>query len=68
DLLRYFDIIYITTEGGPGHASETLNIYAFKQGFVFLDIGYATALMITLTLVVFGAVLMMVRLRRVSAW
>lgn len=68
DLLRYFDIIYITTEGGPGHASETLNIYAFKQGFVFLDIGYATALMITLTLIVFGAVLMMVRLRRVSAW
>ncbi len=68
DLLRYFDIVYITTEGGPGHASETLNIYAFKEGFVFLDIGYATALMITLTLIVLGAVLMLVRLRRLSAW
>jgi multiple sugar transport system permease protein len=28
DLLRFFDLIYITTQGGPGNASTTLNIYA----------------------------------------
>ena len=68
DLLRFFDIIYITTQGGPGDASQTLNIYAFKQGFVFLDIGYASALMVTLTAIVLGAVLVLMRLRRAAQW
>jgi len=68
DLLRFFDIIYITTQGGPGDASQTLNIYAFKQGFVFLDIGYASALMVTLTAIVIGAVVVLVRLRRATQW
>ncbi len=68
DLLRFFDIIYITTQGGPGNASDTLNIYAFRQGFVFLDIGYACALMVALTAVVVGVVLALTRLRRVLAW
>jgi multiple sugar transport system permease protein len=68
DLLRFFDIIYITTQGGPGDASETLNIYAFKQGFVFLNIGYASALMVTLTAIVIGAVLVLIRLRQATQW
>jgi multiple sugar transport system permease protein len=68
DLLRFFDIIYITTQGGPGDASQTLNIYAFKQGFVFLDIGYASALMVTLTAIVIGAVLVLMRLRHATQW
>ncbi|HEX4260567.1 MAG TPA: sugar ABC transporter permease [Acetobacteraceae bacterium] len=68
DLLRFFDVIYVTTQGGPGDASETLNIYAFKQGFVFFDIGYASALMVTLTAIVVGAVLVLMRLRRAAAW
>ena len=68
DLLRFFDIIYITTQGGPGDASQTLNIYAFKQGFVFFDIGYASALMVTLTAIVIGAVLVLMRLRQATQW
>lgn len=68
DLLRFFDIIYVTTQGGPGDASQTLNIYAFKQGFVFFDIGYASALMVTLTAIVIGAVLILMRLRQASQW
>ena len=44
DLLRFFDIIYITTQGGPGNASNTLNIYGFRVGFEFFNIGYASAL------------------------
>lgn len=68
DLLRFFDIIYITTQGGPGDASQTLNIYAFKQGFVFFDIGYASALMVTLTAIVIGAVLILMRLRQATQW
>ena len=68
DLLRFFDVIYITTQGGPGYASSTLNIYAYRKGFEFSDIGYASALMITLSTVVFGAVLVFAQLRRKVAW
>ena len=68
DLLRFFDIIYITTTGGPGYASSTLNIYAYRKGFEFSDIGYASALMLTLSSIVFGAVLVFAQLRRRLAW
>ncbi len=68
DLLRFFDVIYVTTQGGPGDASDTLNIYGFRQGFVFLNIGYACALMVALTVLVLGAVGLLARLRRVVAW
>ena len=68
DLLRFFDIIYITTQGGPGNASNTLNIYGFRVGFEFFKIGYPSALMLTLTAIVFGVVLAFNRLRGAVAW
>jgi multiple sugar transport system permease protein len=68
DLLRFFDIIYITTRGGPGNASTTLNILAYNRGFEFLDIGYASAIMISISVVVLGSVLTFARLRRAVAW
>ncbi len=68
DLLRFFDIIYITTQGGPGNASNTLNIYGFRKGFEFFEIGYASALMITLSAIVLGAVMVLTQARRRVAW
>lgn len=68
DLLRFFDLIYITTQGGPANASMTLNIYGFRQGFEFFQLGYAGALMITLSTIVLGAVIVLNRLRAAVAW
>ncbi|PWW00261.1 carbohydrate ABC transporter membrane protein 1 (CUT1 family) [Hoeflea marina] len=68
DLLRFFDLIYITTQGGPANASSTLNIYGFRTGFEFFQLGYASALMVTLSVIVFGAVLVLNRLRTAVAW
>ena len=68
DLLRFFDIIYITTQGGPGNASNTLNIYGFRKGFELFEIGYASALMITLSAIVLGAVMLLTQARRRVAW
>lgn len=68
DLLRFFDLIYITTQGGPGTASQTLNVYAFRRGLEFFDMGYASALMITLAAVVFGVVLALSQFRRAAQW
>jgi multiple sugar transport system permease protein len=68
DLLRLFDIIYLTTQGGPGTSSTTLNILAYRRGFEFSDLGYASAIMVTLSTLVFGTVLIFARLRKAVAW
>ncbi|QCL96879.1 carbohydrate ABC transporter permease [Agrobacterium tumefaciens] len=68
DLLRFFDVIYITTRGGPGNASTTLNIYAYQQGFEFSRFGYASAGMITLAAVVMVTVVAFSRLRQAVTW
>ena len=68
DLLRFFDLIYITTQGGPSNSSMTLNIYGFRIGFEFFQLGYASALMVTLSALVLGAVVALNRLRRTVAW
>ncbi|MEI8144165.1 MAG: sugar ABC transporter permease [Alphaproteobacteria bacterium] len=68
DILRFFDVIYLTTQGGPGISSTTLNILAYRRGFEFFDFGYASAIMVTLTAVVFGSVMVFARLRRAVAW
>ncbi|MEG2393588.1 MAG: sugar ABC transporter permease, partial [Ruthenibacterium sp.] len=41
--LKVFDVIFTLTNGGPGRASEVINITIFKQ-FSMGDYGYGTAL------------------------
>lgn len=57
ESLRSFDLIYVMTRGGPGIATETLDMYAFSQGFIEAGrVSYASAmavLMLVLTNVTF---------------
>ncbi len=46
-----FDVIYIMTNGGPGHATEILVTYIYKNAFTFNQIGAAAAM--TLVMFVF---------------
>ncbi|WP_198083440.1 carbohydrate ABC transporter permease [Variovorax sp. E3] len=64
DLLRFFDLVFIATRGGPGNASTTMNMYAYQQGFEFSRFGNASAAMITLSLVVLATVVVFAKLRR----
>jgi multiple sugar transport system permease protein len=43
DAFRVFDIIFVTTNGGPADATDTLMIYGVKQGLEFFNIGAASA-------------------------
>ena len=43
DAFRVFDIIFVTTNGGPGDATDTLMIYGVKQRLQFFNIGAASA-------------------------
>jgi glucose/mannose transport system permease protein len=41
---RSFDIIWLVTQGGPGTATEILNVYLYRMAFVFLQGGEAAAI------------------------
>ena len=64
DALKIFDIVYVMTEGGPGFASETLNLYVFQTSFKYLHLGYASALIVIFFSIVLGASLLLLRVRR----
>lgn len=42
--LKYFDIIFSMTKGGPNHASEVMATYMYYQGFRTMKFGYASAI------------------------
>lgn len=46
DALKTFDMIFVITGGGPGTASETINMMLYKTGFAYYDLGYASAIVV----------------------
>jgi multiple sugar transport system permease protein len=44
DAVRYYDIIFVTTNGGPADATKTVPIRLFENAFRFFDLGYAAAI------------------------
>jgi len=57
----------LITAGGSAYASETLNIYAFAQGFQYFNMGYASAVLTLYFALVMGTSLMFIRLRRAAS-
>jgi multiple sugar transport system permease protein len=49
--IQTFDIPYAMTNGGPGHATETLAMYIHKTTIDFLDLGYGSALAVLMFVV-----------------
>lgn len=68
DAIKTFDIIIVITSGGPGYASETINIYAFKETLNNLHLGYGSSLLVVLGILVFGVSFLLSRIRRGEAW
>jgi raffinose/stachyose/melibiose transport system permease protein len=50
--LRIFDMVWIMTQGGPSHATETVATDVYVTAFRFLQVGYAQAMAIILLLVI----------------
>jgi multiple sugar transport system permease protein len=53
--LSAFAAIFAATGGGPGSATEILNLYAYRTSFTVLDLGYGSSLamvLLTITLAV----------------
>ena len=52
DLLRIFDVIYATTQGGPNDATTNLHIMAYQYAFQWYQMGKGMAQAIVLLLLV----------------
>lgn len=64
DVLKTFDIIYATTQGGPNLASETLNLYGYVLGFQYFKLGMASSLLVIFFAIVMGFTLALIWVRR----
>lgn len=64
DAFKTFDIIYTMTAGGPGFASETLNIFAYNLGFGYFRFGIASSALVALFAIVLGCSVLMLWMRR----
>jgi raffinose/stachyose/melibiose transport system permease protein len=51
--LQYFDLIYVMSNGGPIHASETMATYLVHEGFQNFQMGYGSAVGAVLFLICF---------------
>jgi len=65
--LSAFAAIYAATGGGPGTATEILNLYAYRTSFTELNLGYGAALAMVLLAVTLAVSVLLFRLRRARA-
>jgi multiple sugar transport system permease protein len=68
DALKSFDIIYAITQGGPGTASETINLYLYSVAFAYYDVGYGSAIAVVFFAIVIALSLLMLHLRQRTKW
>ncbi|CAN5803469.1 sugar ABC transporter permease [soil metagenome] len=64
DALKTFDIIFVITQGGPGFASETLNLYVYSTSFQYQNLGYAASLLVVFFAIVVGSAVLLLKFRR----
>ena len=68
DALKTFDTIYVITGGGPGTASETINLYLYLQAFAFYNIGNASAVVVVFFVIVLALALVLLHVREKTKW
>ncbi|HVZ10334.1 carbohydrate ABC transporter permease [Rhodopila sp.] len=64
DALKTFDTIYVITLGGPGTASETLNILLYQTAFAYYDLGYGSAMVVVFFVIILVITLLMLGYRQ----
>jgi multiple sugar transport system permease protein len=61
DALKFFDIIFTLSGGGPGNSTETISFYIYQVGYQFFRLGYGAAA--AFVLLIFLAVMLTFLLR-----
>lgn len=68
DAVKSFDIIFVMTQGGPGTASETINIYLYLQAFSFFNVGHASAVVVVFFLIIVALAVVLLVARERLRW
>jgi len=68
DALKAFEVIYVIIEGGPGRASETINLYLYAQAFKYDNIGYASAVVVVFFAIIVALALLLLHVRERARW
>jgi multiple sugar transport system permease protein len=68
DAVKSFDIIFAITQGGPGSASETINLYLYSVAFVYYDLGYGSAIAVVFFILIIALAGLLLYLRRRTMW
>jgi multiple sugar transport system permease protein len=68
DAVKSFDIIFAITQGGPGSASETINLYLYSVAFIYYDLGYGSAIAVIFFLLIVALAAIMLHLRKRTMW
>ncbi len=67
DVLRFFDVVYVTTRGGPGDSTMVVTLYAYLQDFQFFQVGVGSAAAVLILMVSIAVTTVAVKvLRRVE--
>jgi multiple sugar transport system permease protein len=64
DALKAFDTIYVITLGGPGTASETLNILLYQTAFAYYDLGYGSAMVVIFFVIILLISMLLLHVRQ----
>ena len=62
--LKTYDIVAVTTSGGPSHASEMMATYMYVQGFRSLKFGYSSAIAVVMLILCIGCTALINRMFR----
>ena len=68
DAVKSFDIIFAITQGGPGSASETINLYLYSVAFIYYDLGYGSAIAVIFFLLIVALAALMLYARKRMLW
>jgi multiple sugar transport system permease protein len=62
--MQFFDEPYVLTQGGPVHATTSMSLYIYQEGFRYNAFGYASAASIVLFVIIAGITAVQLRARQ----
>lgn len=66
--LKFFDLVYNMTQGGPNHRTEVLATELYAEGFNYFKYGYASAISVVLLVLCLTVTLLVKRVIKVETY